>query len=68
VNAKTQLLQVVDALGAACRFPRRLNRRQQECDQNGDDRNHNEKLDQCKPATPAHGHPPAQKDPDEISK
>jgi hypothetical protein len=46
VHCQAELLEVVGALEAASRFPRRLNGRQQETDQHRDDRDHDQKLDQ----------------------
>ena len=46
-----QLLEVVRALGAAGRFAGRLDRGQQKCDQDSNDRNDDEQLDE-REATP----------------
>ena len=45
-----ELLEVVDALAAAGRFARGLNRRQQECYENANDRDHHEQFDERKAA------------------
>src|SRR6476661_5007166 len=45
---KRELLDVIDALSAACRLPRRLNRRQQQRDQNANDGNDDEQLHERK--------------------
>ena len=53
------MLQVVDALGAACRLPGRLHGGQQQGDQDRDDRDHDQQLDQGKTeAFPWHEKPP----------
>ena len=46
LGGQAELLQVVLALGTIRRFSRRLNRRHDESDENGDDRDHDEQLDQ----------------------
>jgi len=46
VQCQTNLLQIVFALAAASRFACLLDGGQQECDQNGDDRNHDQQFDQ----------------------
>ena len=51
VQGDAQLLQIVSALGAASRFPGRLHSGQQQRDQDGDDRNHDQQLDQSKSRT-----------------
>jgi hypothetical protein len=43
---QADLLQVVDALGTPRCFPCLLDRRQQERDEHGDDRDHHQELDQ----------------------
>jgi hypothetical protein len=56
VVRQPELLQIVDALGPPRCLPRCLDRRQQERDQYGDDRDHDEKLNQGEPlATRSHG-------------
>ena len=45
-DAQADLLEVVDALGAAGGLAGRLHRRQQQADQHGDDRDHHQQLDQ----------------------
>ncbi len=42
VHGQAKLLEIVGALAAACRFPGRLDRRQEQSDQNSDDRNHHQ--------------------------
>jgi hypothetical protein len=46
MNADAELLQVVDALRAPGGFPRRLDRRQQQSNQDADDGNHDQQLNQ----------------------
>lgn len=43
---QTDLLQIVHALSASSGFSGRLDRRQQKCDQDADDRYHDEELDE----------------------
>jgi hypothetical protein len=50
VQADAQLAEIIDALTSPRRFSRRLNRRQQQGDQDTDNRNHDQQLDQRKPA------------------
>src|SRR3954468_22714263 len=45
-----QLPQIVDALAPPCRLARRLNRGQQQRNQDANDRDHDEKLDEREPA------------------
>jgi hypothetical protein len=44
VHRKGDLLGVIGALQPSCRLARRLNRREQQCDQDADDRNDDQKL------------------------
>jgi hypothetical protein len=48
VHRQADLLQVVDALGSPGRLARRLDRGQQQGDQDGDDRDHHQEFDQGK--------------------
>jgi hypothetical protein len=48
VNSEPYLLQIVLALSSTSRFPRLLNSRQQEGNQNRDNRDDNQKLNQRK--------------------
>ena len=50
VHGQADLLQVVDALRPAGGLPRRLDRREQEGDQDRDDGDDDEQLDQREPA------------------
>ena len=50
-DGQRDLLEVVDALRAARGLARRLDGRQEERDQDGDDRDHDQKLDQCEAAS-----------------
>ncbi len=51
-QAQPDLLQIVNALDAARRLEGGLDRRQKQCDQNGDDGDDNEQFDRCEtPAT-----------------
>ncbi len=47
-ESEADLLQVIRALNPSCGFARRLNRREQQCDQYGDDGDDDKKLDQGK--------------------
>src|SRR5262249_24930950 len=58
VEGHTHLFQVVDALRTASRLARRLDGGKQERDQNGNDRDHDEQLDQGEAATISHGYTP----------
>jgi hypothetical protein len=49
MDSQHKLFQVVGALATASRFPRGLHRRQEECDQNTDDRDHDQELDESEP-------------------
>jgi hypothetical protein len=53
VQRESNLLQIVFALRTPGRFPRLLNRWQQQGDQHADDGNHHQKLDQGKPTRSA---------------
>ncbi len=61
MNGQAELLEVVGALGAAGGLPRRLDGRQQQCDQDGDDGDDDQQFDQREAATsrrapgPLHG-------------
>ena len=46
-TSKRKLLELVRTLRPASRFARHLNRGKQQGDEDGDDRNHNQKLDEC---------------------
>jgi len=46
VGGQAQLLQVVDALSAACGLARRLHGGQQQADQDGDDGDDDQEVDQ----------------------
>jgi hypothetical protein len=46
VASDRELLEIVDALGPPARFSSGLNRRQEQCDQDGDDRDDDQQLDQ----------------------
>ncbi len=46
VRGQAELLDVVDALRASCRFAGRLHGGQQQGDQHANDRNHDQKFDQ----------------------
>jgi hypothetical protein len=48
VQRHAQLLQVVRAGHSPCRFASGLDRRQEQCDQDADDGNHNQELDESK--------------------
>jgi hypothetical protein len=48
VQGNTDLFQIVDALRAPCRLSSALNRREQECNDNGDYRDNDEQLDKGK--------------------
>src|SRR5262249_15406634 len=50
-DGEADLLEVVDAMRAACGLARRLHGRQQQGDQDGDDRDDDEELDQGETAT-----------------
>jgi hypothetical protein len=52
LSGERKLLQVVGALRAGRGFANLLHRRQQESDQDGDDRDHHQKLDQRECDTP----------------
>ena len=54
VHRQTQLLEVVDALGAAGRLTGRLHGRQQQRDQDRDDRDHDEQFDERKSTMSSH--------------
>ena len=51
VQSQGQLLQVVGALDAACCLASRLDRRQQQGDQHGNDGDDDQKFNQCETAT-----------------
>jgi hypothetical protein len=51
VQGQADLLQVILALRAARRFAGLLHGRQQQCNQNGDNRNDDQQLNQCESAT-----------------
>jgi hypothetical protein len=56
VHRQTDLLEVVRALGPPSRFPRGLNGRQQQANEDGDDADHHKQLDQGKTAvSSSHG-------------
>jgi hypothetical protein len=47
VHRKTNLLQIILALRSASGFSGLLNRRQQKCDQDCDNRNHDQEFNEC---------------------
>jgi hypothetical protein len=47
VHPQGKLLEIVAALQPSCGLACRLNRRQQQGDQDADDRNHDQKLNKC---------------------
>jgi hypothetical protein len=51
VKCQADLLEMIAALHAPCSFPRGLNRRQQQRNENADDRENNQQFDQCKTAS-----------------
>jgi len=55
VHRQTELLQVVTALGPASRLAGGLDGRQEEGDQHGDDRDHDQEFNQCETAATIHG-------------
>ena len=50
VNGKPDLLQIIPALRPPRRFASLLHCRQQQCDQDRDDGDHDQEFDQCKSA------------------
>jgi len=56
VHPQADLLQVVDALRPPRGLARRLDGRQEQGDQHGDDRDHHQKLDQRETARAASAH------------
>jgi hypothetical protein len=61
VDRKSELVQVVAALASGRGFADLLDCRKEQPNENGDNRNHDEKLDQCErdgplPSTGIHGH------------
>jgi len=51
VESDPQLFEVICALAPPGGFPRSLNCRQEQSDQNANNRNNNEKFDQCEPTS-----------------
>ena len=49
VERKSELFEVVAALRSPSRLTSLLNRRKKQRDQNRDDRNHDQKFDECNP-------------------
>jgi hypothetical protein len=54
VQCQSDLLQIVPALSSSGRFASRLNGRQEQGDQNGNDGNNNQQFDQSKSARKTH--------------
>ena len=54
VCGERDLFEIVLALHPGCRIPHPLDGREQQTDQDGDDRHHDDQLEQCESAAPIH--------------